>query len=105
MPIVLLMRCVGYQRIIDKMDRIARRYDYDQSKYVGAITYGIYGVGERCLHDEVVAFTNVTFEGKQYCAPGCYDRYLRQIFGDYMVLPPAEKRVDHKMKVWAEFDV
>lgn len=104
-PIVLLMRCVGYQRIIDKMDRIARRYDYDRSKYVGAITYGIYGVGERCLHDEVVAFTNVTFEGKQYCAPGCYDRYLRQIFGDYMVLPPAEKRVDHKMKVWAEFDV
>ena len=105
MPIVLLMRCVGYQRIIDKMDQIARRYDYDRSKYVGAITYGIYGVGERCLHDEVVAFTNVTFEGKQYCAPGCYDRYLRQIFGDYMVLPPAEKRVDHKMKVWAEFDV
>ena len=67
--------------------------------------YGIYGVGERCLHDEVVAFTKVTFEGKQYYAPGCYDQYLKQIFGDYMTLPPVEKRVDHKMKVWAEFDV
>lgn len=104
-PIVLLMRCIGYQRVINKMDRIATQYDYDQSKYVGAITYGIYGVGERCLHDEVVAFTKVTFEGKQYYAPGCYDQYLKQIFGDYMTLPPVEKRVDHKMKVWAEFDV
>lgn len=104
-PVVLLMRCIGYQRVIDQMNRIATRYDYDHSKYVGAITYGIYGPGERCLHDEVVAFTNVTFEGKQYCAPGCYDTYLRQIFGDYMQLPPEEKRIDHKMMVWAEFDV
>lgn len=104
-PVVLLMRCIGYQRVIDQMNRIATRYDYDHSKYVGAITYGIYGPGERCLHDEVVAFTNVTFEGKQYCAPGCYDTYLRQIFGDYMQLPPEEKRIDHKMIVWAEFDV
>ena len=101
-PVVLLMRCIGYQRVINQMNRIATRYDYDHSKYVGAITYGIYGPGERCLHDEVVAFTNVTFEGRQYCAPGCYDKYLRQIFGDYMVLPPEEKRIDHKMIVWLD---
>mgnify|MGYP000376342510 FL=1 len=68
-PIVLLMRCIGYQRVINKMDRIATQYDYDQSKYVGAITYGIYGVGERCLHDEVVAFTKVNLRRKQYYAP------------------------------------
>ena len=103
-PAVLWMRIIGYQRVIDKMNRIAKRYDYDTSKYVGAITYGIYGPGERCLHDEVVQFTEVTFEGKKYMAPGCYDKYLQQIFGDYMTLPPEEKRVDHKMKVWAEFD-
>lgn len=103
-PAVLWMRIIGYQHVIDKMNRIAKRYDYDTSKYVGAITYGIYGPGERCLHDEVVQFTEVIFEGKKYVAPGCYDKYLRQIFGDYMVLPPEEKRVDHKMKVWAEFD-
>ena len=103
-PAVLWMRIIGYQHVIDKMNRIAKRYDYDTSKYVGAITYGIYGPGERCLHDEVVQFTEVIFEGKKYVAPGCYDKYLQQIFGDYMTLPPEEKRVDHKMKVWAEFD-
>jgi lipopolysaccharide cholinephosphotransferase len=103
-PMVLSMRLVGYRRIIDRMNRIAKRYDYDTSRYVGAITYGIYGTGERCLHDEVVDFTTVSFEDRRYQAPGCYDLYLRQIFGDYMTLPPEEKRVDHKMQVWASFD-
>lgn len=101
-PAVLVMRLLGWQRVIDRMNRIAKTYDYDSSRYVGAVTYGIYGPGERCLHDEVVDFTEVTFEGKRYPAPGCYDIYLRQIFGDYMELPPEEKRVDHKMKVWYE---
>ena len=101
-PAVLAMRFVGYQRIIDRMNRVARRFDYDRSRYVGAVTYGIYGPGERCLHDEVVNFTEVTFEGNTYPAPGCYDRYLTQIFGDYRKLPPEDQRVDHKMKVWYE---
>ena len=48
---------------------------------------------------------DIRFEGKQYQAPGCYDRYLTQIFGDYMTLPPEEKRVDHKMKVWYGTDI
>lgn len=99
-PLVLVMRMVGYQRLIDKMNQIAKMYDYDHSKYVGAITYGIYGPGERCLHDEVVNFTEVEFEGRKYPAPGCYDTYLTQIYGDYHKLPPEKKRVDHKMNVW-----
>ena len=82
------------------MNETARKYDYDSSRYVGAVTYGIYGAGERCLHDEVVQFAQVTFEGKKYKAPGCFDSYLKQIYGDYMTLPSKEKRIDHKMKVW-----
>lgn len=99
-PMVLLMRIVGYKRIIDKMNRIAGTYDYDHSRYVGAVTYGLYGVGERCLREDVVAFTKVVFEGHEYVAPGCWDQYLTQIYGNYRELPPEEKRIDHKMEVW-----
>ena len=99
-PMVLLMRIVGYERVIGKMNRIAITYNYDSSRYVGAVTYGIYGVGERCLREDVVKFVKVPFEGREYMAPGCWDTYLTQIFGDYMQLPPKEKRVDHKMEVW-----
>ena len=44
----------------------------------------------------------MTFEGHRLHAPGGYDKYLTQIFGDYMQLPPEDKRVDHKMKVWLD---
>lgn len=99
-PVVLFMRIVGYQRIINRMTKTAKSRDYDSSRYVGAVTYGIYGPGERCIRDEVVDFTTVEFEGKRYQAPGCYDKYLTQIYGDYMTLPPEEKRKNHNMKVW-----
>lgn len=99
-PIVLLAHMIGYRRLVRHVDRIAQKWPYDSSDYVGAITYGIYGPGERCVRKEVVDFTTVEFEGRQLCAPGCYDRYLRQIYGDYMVLPPEEKRKDHRLRVW-----
>lgn len=102
---VLLMRCVGYQRVIQRMNEIASKYEYDTSKYVGAITYGIYGMGERCLREEVVQFTKIPFENREYIAPGGYEKYLTQIFGDYMKLPPENKRVDHKMKVWIDSEI
>lgn len=99
-PVVLLMRLLGYERIIDRMTAVAKSRDYDSSRYVGAVTYGIYGPGERCLREEVVDFNTVEFEGRTLQAPGCYDKYLTQIFGDYMTLPPEEKRITHDMKVW-----
>ena len=42
--------------------------------------------GRTVLHDEVVQFTRVLFENHEYFAPGGYEKYLTQIFGDYMKL-------------------
>ena len=99
-PFILLARMIGTQRLLNRMNYIAMQYDYDKSKYVGAVTYGIYGPGERCLRDSTIDFTKVEFEGKRYNAPGCYQQYLKQIYGDYMQLPPPEERVDHRMQIW-----
>ena len=94
------MKLVGYKRILRHMDRVARHFDYDTSRYVGAITYGIYGPGERCLREDVVNFQKMDFEGRSLCVPGCWDSYLHQIYGDYMTLPPEEKRKTHRLRVW-----
>ena len=37
----------------------------------------------------------VTFEGMKVIAPLQYDKWLTQVYGDYMQLPPVEKRVGH----------
>ena len=35
----------------------------------------------------------VTFEGGEYRAPKGYDKYLTQKYGNYMQLPPEDKRI------------
>ncbi len=41
------------------------------------------------------SFIDVIFEGKKYKAPVGYDKWLKAMYGDYMTLPPKEKRVSH----------
>lgn len=101
-PVLVVSKAIGSKRIIRYLDKIAKQYDYDKSLYVGAITYGIYGIGERCAGNEVVKFDTVEFEGKYYKAPGCWDSYLKGVFGDYMKLPPENKRINHRMRAWIE---
>lgn len=42
----------------------------------------------------------VDFEGKKYPAPKYFDEYLQSQYGDYMQLPPIEKRVSHPMNAY-----
>lgn len=38
---------------------------------------------------------DITFEGKQFPVPNKYDEWLRLSYGDYMILPPVDKRHIH----------
>ena len=44
----------------------------------------------------------VDFEGEVFNAPSNYDEYLSNLYGDYMQLPPVEKRVTHDMVAYIE---
>lgn len=46
----------------------------------------------------VDGYLPVDFEGRQYMAIQGYDSYLRALYGDYMQLPPEEKRVPTHIK-------
>lgn len=45
--------------------------------------------------DEFEPYTQLEFEGKMYNVPRNWHLYLSRIYGDYMTLPPIEKRVTH----------
>ena len=47
--------------------------------------------------------TNILFEGKKYRAPKNYDKYLTTTYGNYMVLPPVDKRYGHSFEL-VDFD-
>ena len=48
-----------------------------------------------CNVDVFDSFVDCVFEGKKYKAPVGYDKWLTEFYGDYMKLPPVEKRISH----------
>ena len=98
-PIVNLIGNSWFSR---KIDQVARRIPYGSTEYVGAITWGLYGVGERMLKSEFEKQVLVEFEGLQFPTFSCWDSYLKGLYHDYMQLPPVEKRQTHDMKVYVK---
>ena len=40
------------------------------------------------------------FEGHEFSASVCYDYYLKSLYGDYMKLPPEDKRISHNIEAY-----
>lgn len=95
-----LARLYGDDRALRNIIKLAKKYPYEDSEYIGAVTAGIYGIGERMKKSEYEIPHEVEFEGYKFNAPSCWDSYLKGLYGDYMKLPPIEKRVAHTMEVY-----
>ena len=75
----------------EKLDRLLQKYPYDLSDKICEFSYGIAPfVWDRAIYKEPKL---VEFEGLNIYAPTDYERYLTEFYGDYMQLPPVEKRV------------
>lgn len=79
--------------IVNDFIRYQKRYDYNSSSYFcGGFTYGIGEWQSKKLFDTLVLHA---FEDTMIYVFKDYDKYLRNLFGDYMELPPENKRVSH----------
>lgn len=60
-----------------------------------------YGIGNSTNHNisYILPVSKIVFEGKEFSAPNNPDRYLREQYGDYMVIPKKESRNIHFLKV------
>ena len=76
--------------------------DFHESEYVGVITWGLYGAGERCLKEKFIIPVEVEFENNKFYTISCWKEYLTGLYGDYMKLPPEDKRRVHLIKAWID---
>lgn len=90
----VVFRNIDYRKIVKKMNEFASIYSFDNSQLVGCL---VWNYGEREIMDRTIFsdYTNVEFEGKEYLAPVDYHKYLENLYGDYMTLPPIDKRNTH----------
>ena len=89
-----------YRRhLLKQLSDISYRYSYESASLV-AVYCGSYGPKEVFPKAWLQGTKTFLYEGMEVDLPTGYDEYLRQYYGDYMQLPPEEKRVSHHMKTY-----
>ena len=76
------------QKIVENSKLYANKKTNRIGNFVGSIVICC----DKALFDRTV---NLEFNGKMYPAPVGYHEYLTALYGNYMELPPEEKRVSH----------
>lgn len=73
--------------------------DYSASKYAGCLScyYGEKETMPRSYFGKGSKKTGFSFHGYFFNTPDEPKRYLRNMYGDFMALPPLEKRVNHNV--------
>ena len=54
----------------------------------------------KSMLEKKISKGEVMFEGKAYNAPADTDRYLKNLYGDYMKLPPKDQQIAHHFDIW-----
>ncbi|RKM54471.1 LicD family protein [Butyrivibrio sp. X503] len=93
---------VSKRKIIEKIMVISQKYNYiDNPKYKGTVSEPDYGMGEIMPSEWMEEITEAVFENYKFKVPVHYDDILKQLYGDYMKLPPKEMQVSHHgFDVW-----
>lgn len=90
-----LLNIISIDKMIGQYDKLARMYENHDSKMWGVTTIATYGEKEANIKFDYFPVKKAMFEGKEYCIPANYDAYLSGLYGNYMQLPPKEKRMPH----------
>lgn len=78
----------------------ATRYNYRQTGYVTSFMSNYGYKKQRMSRDEVYSDgVCLQFEDSWFIAPTYWKAYLEQLYGDYMTLPPVEKRGDRHVRL------
>ena len=86
---------VPYSAIHKRMQDGAMKYSELEGDYNMGCLFGPYGTREIMPKDIFSTVIPLPFEQLQYNCLKEYDRYLSSIYGNYMELPPVEKRITH----------
>ena len=91
-PLMALTRLRKLENYALSLDRAAKRLSFEKARYAGVCVVTHYGSRERMPAEVFRGSVDVPFEGESYPAPIGYDTYLHGLYGDYMQLPPEDKR-------------
>ncbi|HHW91057.1 MAG TPA: LicD family protein [Clostridiales bacterium] len=86
-----------------RLEKIVKKNSFQESSYV-AMCVGQYRLGEILPKEVYGTPVKLKFRDRYFNAPQDYDRYLSSIYGDYMRLPPEEKRISGHNFVYVDLN-
>ena len=90
-----ILKIVPMKFMVWLLNKIICHYDEDKVDYLTAFST-VYNLEKDTFEKKkLLPYSKVAFEDKQFSGLKNYDYYLSKMYGDYMQLPPKEKRVNH----------
>ena len=99
----IITKPISLKYFISKIEKNVRKYNNQETKYVYAFG-GAYPKKDILKKQILTYLDEYLFESRYFTACKDYDLYLKHMYGDYMKLPPKEKRVGgmhtiHEIKI------
>lgn len=90
--ISFLLSWIPLRKLNQYQQKQMQKYRHEETKCICSMA-SQYAYAKQCMPWEIYGTpVLLEFEGRQYYAPEQYKQYLTRLYGDYMQLPPAEKR-------------
>lgn len=99
-PFWLFLKTVNYRNIVKLLNYFIKKYPVKGAKWVGCLCAQKIEL-ELVPAAAVSKTVEMEFENRKFMCPVGYDKMLRTMYGDYMELPPVDKREPHHdFKAW-----
>lgn len=83
-------------KLIKILNDNASKWEFDKAQFVGAIVDCAHGAAcEKIARDHFEPRIKFVFENHEFWGSKGYDEYLTNLYGDYMKLPPMDRRETH----------
>lgn len=87
-------------KLFKEVERRAKEIPYGTTENVANVTWLSIPKGRAIPTADFDALIKMAFEGREFSVIPHWHEYLSGLYGDYMTLPPEDKRVTHGADVW-----
>lgn len=101
-PTIIIAPLLSRKKLIKLYDYYSRQYNKSKCKYL--FPQGIVGYDKWLIPSHAMTtMIDMPFEDTTFKVPAGYDKYLRHAYGNYMELPPVDKRENRHQIIKVKF--
>lgn len=87
------------KKLCKELDCYSKQIDFEKAENVGIVLWGLYNESEVIPKSQMTT-TTAQFEGFLFNSFEYQKSYLKNLYGDYMKLPPENKRISHQITAY-----